>query len=246
MTYALDHPNQESQARQNQLHPSVPDDVANEFKERNQVKNDVELNTQKILKGRPFVFDEEEIAFADEDLDVLNVFTSGAEVVVDGVRQALVSRVFTSKTDRYIIIVKDTDGELVSATKKDKTTGKTTEVTLISKGGNVYATVTSDDLDDKKLEHFSMEPVMPPGETRRLRGLQVHNFVDASEHLTIDDDHRSLQGGRSSFDVIEVAIVVDSNLCAYAGSYDNASTLSQSVTVVATNFYDLHGLCKTI
>jgi hypothetical protein len=44
-TYASDPPNQESRTRQNQLPPSVPDDVAKEFKERNQVKKDVELNT---------------------------------------------------------------------------------------------------------------------------------------------------------------------------------------------------------
>jgi hypothetical protein len=164
MACASHHPNQESPAtRHNQLPPSIPVDIAKDFKERNQVKKDVELNTQEILKGLPFAFNGREISFGDEDLDVKNVFTSGAEVVVDGVRQTPVSRVFTSKKDGDIIIVKDTNGNLVSATKKDQTTGKSTEVNLISKGGNAYATVTSDDLDDKKLEHFSLEAVMPPG-----------------------------------------------------------------------------------
>jgi hypothetical protein len=167
-------------------------------------------------------------------------------VVVDGVRQTSLSRVFTSKIDRDIIIVKDTDGKLVSATKKDQTTGKSTEVNLISKGGNAYATVTSDDFDDKKLELFDLEAVMPPGEIRRVRGLQVDNFVDASERLTIGDNHRSLQGGCSSFDVIEVGIVVDSSLCAYAGGYDNASTLSQSIVAAASKYYEVTGLCKKL
>jgi hypothetical protein len=119
MACASDQPNQESPTRQNQLPPSVPDNIAKEFKERNQVKKHVELNTQEILKGLPFVFDDKEIAFDDEDLDVTNVFTTGAEVVDDGARQTPVSRVFTSKIDRDIIIVKDTNGKLVSATKKD-------------------------------------------------------------------------------------------------------------------------------
>jgi hypothetical protein len=118
------------------------------------------------------------------------------------------------------------------ATKKYQTTGKSTEVNLTSKGGNAYATVISDDLDDKKLELFSIEAVLPPGETRRLRGLQVNNFVGASEHLTIDDDHRSLRGGCSSFDVIEVGIVVDSYICAYAGSSSAVDALPRTLSLL--------------
>jgi hypothetical protein len=137
MACASEDPNQESPTRQNQLPPSIPDDVAKTFKERNQVKKNVELNTQEILKGLPFVLDNKEIAFEDDDLDVVNVFTSGAEVVVDGARQTPVSRVFASKIDRDIIIVKDTDGKLVSATKKDQATGKSTDVNIISKGGSL-------------------------------------------------------------------------------------------------------------
>jgi hypothetical protein len=35
-----------------------------------------------------------------------------------------------------------------------------------------------------------------PDVIRRLRGFEVHDFLDASEQLaTIDDDHRSLQTG---------------------------------------------------
>jgi hypothetical protein len=48
----------------------------------------------------------------------MNNFTSCAEVVVDGVRQAPVSRVFTSKIDHDIIMVKDTDGKLVPASPR--------------------------------------------------------------------------------------------------------------------------------
>jgi hypothetical protein len=93
---------------------------------------------------------------------------------------------------------------------------------------------------------------MPPGETRRLRGHQVPNFVvdnvdvDASEHLTIDDDHRSLQEGCSSFNVIEMAIVVDSSLCAKYGGEDNVSTLSQSIVAAASKYYEVPGLCKKL
>jgi hypothetical protein len=151
MACASDYSKHETTRRQKQFPPSVPNDVVQKFKERNQVKNGVALNVQEISNGLPFVIDGQEISFADEDLNVINVFTSGAEVVVDGVRQTPVSRVFTSKKDPEILIVKDTNGKLVSATKKDKTTGKSTEVNLISKGSSNYATVTSDDLDDEKL-----------------------------------------------------------------------------------------------
>jgi hypothetical protein len=57
-----------------------------------------------------------------------------AKVVVDIASQTVVSRVFTSKKDPDILIVKDTNDKLVSATKKDKATGKSTEIILISKG----------------------------------------------------------------------------------------------------------------
>jgi hypothetical protein len=175
--------------------------------------------------------------FVAEGLDVLNVFTSGAEVVVDGVRQTPVSRVFTSKIDHDIIIVKDTNGNLRQVHRSQS---------HLTGGGNAYATVTSDDLDGKKVELFNQEAVMSPGETRRLRGLQVDNFVDASERITIDYDRRSLQEGCSSFDVIKVAILVDSNLCAYAGSYDNASTLTQSIVAATSEYYEVTGLCKKL
>jgi hypothetical protein len=101
MACASDHPNQESPTRQNQLPPSIPVDIAKEFKERNQVKKDVELNTQEILKGLPFVFNDREISFGDEDLDVKNVFTSGAEVVVDGVRQTPFSSLHKQEGPRH-------------------------------------------------------------------------------------------------------------------------------------------------
>jgi hypothetical protein len=225
---------------------SVPDDLA-KFKERNQVKNEVVLNVQEISNALHFVIDDKEISFEDKDLNVINVFTPGAKVVIDrGVGQTPVSRVFTSKKDPSILIVKDTNGKLVSATKTDKITGKSTEVNLISKGGNAYATVTSDDLDNEMLALPTTGDVMPPGVARRLRGFQVHDFVDASEYLAIDHDHRSLQTGCDSFDVIEVALVIDSSLCAYAGGSSDVNALSQSIIATASTFYEVPGLCKKL
>jgi hypothetical protein len=246
MACAKDYPNQKTTTSQNQFPPSVPDDVVKKFKELSQVKDDVELKIQEISKDLPFVFDDQDIYFGDEDLDVINVFTLDAEVVVDGASQTPLSRVFTSKKDRDILIVKDTNDKLVAATKTDKITGKSTEILPISKGGDNYATVTPEDVDDKKLDKFRMEDVMPPNETRRLRGPKVHDFVAASEHLAIDDDHRSLQEGCGSFDVIELAIVVDSSLCADAGGSSNVNTLSQSIIAAASKFYEVPGLCKKL
>jgi hypothetical protein len=245
MACASDYSNQTTR-RQKQLPPSVSDDVVKKFKERNQVKRDAELTIQRISKGLPFVIDDQEISFADDALDVIKVFTPGAEVVVDGVSQTPVSRVFTSKKDPNILIVKDTNGKLVSATKTNKSTGKSTEVNLIAKGGNAYGTVTSDDLDDKKLALFRLEAVMPPDGTRLLRGLQVRDFVGASDHLANDVDHRSLQEGCDSFNVIEVALVVDSFLCAYAGGSSDVNALSQSIIATASQLYEVPGLCKKL
>jgi hypothetical protein len=244
MACASDFSNQEATTRQLQLPLSVPDGVVKKFKERSQVKDDVQLKIQDISIGIPFVFDGQEISFGEEDLDVINVFALGAKVVVDGASQNPVSRVFASKKDPDILIVKDTNDKLVAATKRDKTTGKSTEILPVSKGGSAYATVTSYDIDDEKLELFRMEDLMPP--TRRLRGLQVHDFVAASEHLTIDDDHRSLKEGCDSFDVIQVALVVDSYLCDYAGGSSDVNTLSQSVIAATSKFYEVPGLCKKL
>jgi hypothetical protein len=165
-------------------------------------------------------------------------------VVVDGVNQIPVFRVFTSKKDPDILIVKDTNGKLISATKTDKATGKYTEVNLISKGGNAYGIINSDDLDNEKLALIKMGDVMPPDVIRRLRGFEVHDFLDASEQLAIDDDHRSLQAACSSFDVIEVALVIDSSLCARAGGSSEVDALSQSIIAGASQFYEVPGLCK--
>jgi hypothetical protein len=247
MACAKDYPNQEETTRQLQLLPSVLDNVVKRFKELSQVKDDVQLKLQDISNGLPFVFDGQDISFGDEDLDVINVFTLDAKVVVDGASQTPLSQVFTSKKDPDILIVKDTSGKLISATKTNKITGKSTEVILVSEGGSTYATLTSDDFDDKKLELFGLEDIMPPDETRRLRAPhQVHDFVDASKHLAIDDDHRSLQESCGSFEVIEVALVVDSSLCAYAGGSSKVNTLSQSIVAVASRYYEVSGLCKKL
>jgi hypothetical protein len=294
---ANNYPNQRTTRRQNQLPPPVSDDDVKKFKERSQVKDEVELKIQEISKDLPFVFEDEDISFGDEDLDVISVFTLDAEVVVDGVSQTALSRVFTSKKDPEIIIVIDTNGMLVAATKINKLTGKSTDVTLISKlnGDNAYATVTPDDLDDEKLEKFRREEIMPPGETyaavtpdekfrmedfmppgeayatatpddmddenletfrmedfmspvetRRLRGPQVHDFVDVSEHVAIDDDHRSIQESCSFFNVIEMAIVVDSSLCEYAGGSSEVNTLAQAIVATASRYYEVPGLCKKL
>jgi hypothetical protein len=248
MAYAKDYPNQEATTRQLQLPPTVPDDVAKRFKERSQVKDDVQLKLQDISNGLPFVFDGKEISYGDGDVDVINVFTSDAKVVVDGASQTPLSQLSTSKKDSGILIVKDTTGKLISVIKTDKTTGTSTELLPVSKfkGGKTFATVTSDDFDVKKLELFRMEDIMPPDETRRLRGHQVHDFVDASNHLAIDDDHRSLQEGCGSFDVIKVALVIDSSLCAYAGGSSEVNALSQKIVDLASNFYEVPGLCKKL
>ncbi len=75
------------------LPPSVPDDVVKKFKERSQVKDEVELKLQEISNGLPFVvFDGREIPFGDEDLDGVKVFTLDAKVVVDGASQTPMSR----------------------------------------------------------------------------------------------------------------------------------------------------------
>jgi hypothetical protein len=68
-------------------------------------------------------------------------------VVVDGVNPDSCISSLTSKKDPDILIVKDTNGKL-SATKTDKTTGKYTEVNLISRG-NAYGIINSDDLDNE-------------------------------------------------------------------------------------------------
>jgi hypothetical protein len=68
-------------------------------------------------------------------------------VVVDGVNQIPVFRVFTSKKDPDILIVKDTNGKLISATKTDKATGIAEEINL--KWGNAYGIINSDDLDNE-------------------------------------------------------------------------------------------------
>jgi hypothetical protein len=106
MACAKDYPNQKTATSQNQLPSSVPDDVVKKFKERSQVKDDVQLKIQEISEDVPFVFDDQDTSFGDEALDVINVFTLDVEVVVDGASQSPLSRIFTSKKDPNILNVK--------------------------------------------------------------------------------------------------------------------------------------------
>jgi hypothetical protein len=62
----------------------------------------------------------------------------------------------------------------------------------------------------------------------------------------IGDDHRSLQEACDSFNVIEVALVVDSLLCAYAGGSSDVNALSQSIIATTSQFYEVPGLCKKL
>jgi hypothetical protein len=97
--------------------------MSKEFKERNQVKKDVELIRRK-LKRLPFV----SMTKKSMKISTSNVFTSGADGVDE--RGRPVSRVF--KQDRPHISLSGPNGKLVWP--KDQATGKSTEVNLISKG----------------------------------------------------------------------------------------------------------------
>jgi hypothetical protein len=49
-------------------------------------------------------------------------------------------------------------------------------------------------------------------------------------------------GSCTSFDVIEVALVIDSSLCARAGGSSEVDALSQSIIAGASQFYEVPGL----
>jgi hypothetical protein len=69
--------------------PSVPDDVVQKFKERNQVKNELRSMCRKF-QAVSFVIDDQEI-FSLMKIST-SVFTPDAKVVVDGVNQIPVFR----------------------------------------------------------------------------------------------------------------------------------------------------------
>jgi hypothetical protein len=75
-------------------------------------------------------------------------------VVVDGVNQIPHFESSQAK-DPDILIVKDTNGKLISATRQTKQPASI-QKSISSQRGNAYGIITSDDLDNEKLALIKM------------------------------------------------------------------------------------------
>jgi hypothetical protein len=167
-------------------------------------------SSQDKVKLRKFQMASPLLSMTRKYLSQMKISTSktsspDAREVVDGVRQN--SCLSSLHRRDPILIIKDTN-MLISATRQTKQPASP-EVNLITRGTGLARSPRN--LDDEKLALFKLGPsclLMRCGPSSRCRCFR------SSVHWW----RPSLPSGScDSFDVIEVALVIDSYLCAYAG-----------------------------
>lgn len=211
-----------------------------EFKIQHQVHSQADLFVQQLV-GKLLLVKNEMISLENRNLANLDIFTSYARVVADGTEKNAVSSLFVSRQDPAITIALDSEGNLREAVRLNPEIGETISISRIdSRKADRFVTITAEDFDQDKLASFEVEERVAPL-ARRLR----------SSHKSGTSRERSLQAigacSEYGFDVIEVAVVVDSLLCAAVGGTEvAASTVAQSVIAGASQFYEVDGLCKKL
>jgi hypothetical protein len=210
------------------------------FKIQHQVHSQADLFVQQLV-GKSQLVKNEMISLENRDLANLDIFTSYASVVADGTEKNAASSLFVSRQDPAITIALESEGNLREAVRLDPEIGKTISISRIdSRKADRFVTITAEDFDQDKLASFEVEDRVAPL-ARQLR----------SSHKSGTSRERSLQAigacSEYGFDVIEVAVVVDSLLCAAVGGTEvAASTVAQSVIAGASQFYEVDGLCKKL
>lgn len=229
---------------------NVPPLVSAKFKERFMLKNNARPQFQDV-KGKSFMIGDETIPFGDEDLiPVKDIFAPGATYSFNGEIQTELPKpsVFTSVKDESVTVTKGPTGKLVSASKKTGN-GKSIDLLPLQAGSEVFATVSSDDINLFKLNRkfkYGEADVFPPpslpsdggGRTRNL--VNLHKSIadkKLDETLFPSNEHRSLQQC-TEFEVIEVAIAYESTFCNDYGNNEIAATSAVvSIVNAASQFY---------
>ena len=206
---------------------AVLNELVDEFRQRNQIRGRSDLALQTVVDHAPSIFmDGQRISLHDSELEPLDILAPNAALFVDGFSASPASLVYTSKADADVRVTMDRNtGKLYSACSQ-KPNARASNVARL-KNTNNYVSYTSDDLDEAMLARFTTEEAYPPADIRDRRSML--RTVPANLTQLEQPTARDLQATCSSYEVIEVSVVVDSSLCAEAGSAGSAESMVQSV-----------------
>lgn len=208
-----------------------------EFKERNNIKGNADIDFQTIRNGASFMkLGEKWTSLLAKDLEAVDILAPGASMIVDGTAKVPQQMVFTSKSRDDVLITKDMATGKVLSASATRDDGTVENIVPVDSDSETFATVIVDDLDEGKLSEYILdEAIVPPQGNRRLR------FAGAGQHTKRDP--RVMQASCSDFNVIEMSVVVDSIFCAALGGQVRAQARVQSIVALASQYYEVPGLC---
>lgn len=198
--------------------------LLDQFKQHNQILSSSDLNLQTVIdEASLFFLGNQQISM--QQLEPVDVLAPGAALYINGFYSRPESLVYTSKQNRSVRVTKNRNtGRLYSATSQTGR-GQTNNLFRLE-NTDKYVSFTTNDIDDTMMAMYTLEEAFPPPDTitGRRSMIRSRNSVK-NERVTT----RSLQGTCSNYEVIEVSVVVDSLLCAQAGSAGEAESLVQSI-----------------
>lgn len=219
----------------------LPEQVVAKFQEENMLRDDAAPSYQSIPGGsQTFDIEGNTVSLDNEDLIPLSVMAAGGRVTVDGKAQLLFPSVYKSRYDESILVAKNANGKLVSASKMSR--GRTVKVLPVARDGDVYMTISSDDLDQDKLSRsIILRDELYDKSNRHLRQGGASSTESDVEKSVFD---RELQTSCTEFRVVEIGIFVDSYMCANEGNSPQAAFDKAAMIVAQTSQkYQVAGLC---
>ena len=218
------------------------------LKARNQLKGNVSIVLQEYI-DHSLQVDGQWVSINQDDLEEIDVFEKGAKFYLDGIMHHTLPSpmVYTSKVDPSITIVKGDRGRLVRATKIDPVNGKTVSIVPVdaSAESGLFIAVHEEDIDDEMMKNFAYgdqelwSPEELPGGERYLGAVEQPMLRGGHRR------HRSL-AACTSYDVIEIAVVIDSTFCAYHGNVIDAAAQVQSIVAATSKRYEQEGVCARV
>lgn len=224
----------------------LPKNALKIFKTKNNLRQHANLSFQKIRPGlsKKMKIDGDSISLNDNDLIPIDILSPKAEFFgEDGEPEYYIPGVYKSKQDPSIIITKSSNGRLVSASKKSY--GHSSKVVRVASNKNIYATIDEKDVDYDQISQLKMDDiVIPPNQGRNLRvGRGTQSNLNADLRLSKSEE-RHLQGGCSTFKVVEIGVYFDSYMCAAEGTWSAAR--DRVVSIVADASRDYEAFCKKL
>jgi hypothetical protein len=208
-------------------------------------KTEAELPVQAISPFKT-VKSADGVEYSLGALSPFSVRASGFKATVDDEEIDVASQLW-SGTDNgaSILLVKDGKNEVSYIHIQDELS-ETMIVSLDEPGtkmsrSEMMVTITPDDFDYEAMNKiFHYDHATNAEGQDGARALATAGFDDASTG-------RELQAACSSLQVIEIAIVYDSSFCArYGGSASAAQSRVEAIVALASQRYEVPGLCKTL